>query len=65
MAYNRKKYLEKVLKIQEITQEQYHKVGLSYKEIYYQFIESQFFISKRTFHEYLGINAKKELKELQ
>lgn len=65
MAYNRKKYLEKVLKIQEITQKYYNTGYYSYKQIYYQFIENEFFISKRTYHEYLGINAKKQIKELK
>ncbi len=65
MAYNKLNYYKKIVKIQEITQEQYHRFGLSYKEIYYQFIENQFNISKRTYHTYLGIPAKRELKKLQ
>jgi len=64
MAYNRRKFLEKVLKIQEITQKYYNTGYYSYKQIFHQFIENEFYICKRTYHEYLGINAKKELKEL-
>lgn len=64
MAYNRKNFLTKVLKVQEIAL--YHnKQGLFFKEIYHLYIEKQFHISKRTFDTYLGINAKKELKELK
>lgn len=65
MAYNKLNYYRRIIKIQEITQEQYHCYGLSYKQIYYQFIENQFNISKRTFHTYLGVPAKRELKKLQ
>ena len=64
MAYNRKNFLTKVLKVQEIAL--YHnKQGLFFKEIYHLYIEKQFHISKRTFDNYLGINARKELKELK
>ena len=64
MAYNRTNFLTKVLKVQEIAL--YHnKQGLFFKEIYHLYIEKQFHISKRTFDTYLGINARKELKELK
>ena len=64
MAYNRKNFLTKVLKVQEIAL--YHnKQGLFFKEIYQLKIKKQFHISKRTFDTYLGINARKELKELK
>lgn len=65
MAYNKKNYYKTIVKIQEITQVQYHQFGLSYKEIFYLFIENQFHISKRTYHSYLGIPAKRELKKLE
>ncbi len=63
MAYQRKNYLEKVLKIQTIVLK-HHDQGLFLKEIFHKFIENEFNISKRTFDTYLGINAKKELKQL-
>jgi hypothetical protein len=64
MAYNRKNFLTKVLKIQEIAL--YHnKQGLFFKEIYHLHIENQYDICKRTFDSYLGINARKQLKEIQ
>lgn len=62
MAYNRKNYLNKVLKIQQITLE-YRAQGLYFKEIYHKYIENQFNICKRTYDSYLGINAKKQLRE--
>jgi hypothetical protein len=63
MVYHRRHYLDKVLEVQIIVLKQ-RKQGLFYKEIYYKYIENQFHISKRTFDNYLGVNAKKELKEL-
>lgn len=64
MAFHRKNYLEKIIEIQAIALK-YSKEGLFYKEIYHRYIEKQYHISKRTFDTYLGINAKKELKELE
>lgn len=64
MAYNRKNYLEKIIEIQTIALK-YNKQGLFYKNIYHTYIEKQYYISKRTFDNYMGINAKKELKELE
>lgn len=63
MAYNRKHYLEKIIEIQTIALK-YNRDGLFYKEIYHRYIEKQYHISKRTFDNYLGINAKKELKAI-
>ena len=64
MAYTKENFLKRVLKVQEIAL--YHnKQGLFFKEIYHLYIEKQFHISKRTFDTYLGINARKELKELK
>lgn len=62
MAYNRKNYLKKVLKVQLITLEHRAK-GLYYKEIYHEYIENQFNICQRTYESYLGVNAKKQLRE--
>lgn len=64
MAYHRRNFLRKVLRVQQIVL-QHRRRGLFYKEIYHQYIENEFNISKRTFDSYLGINAKKELKELE
>jgi hypothetical protein len=64
MAYNRLNFLTKVLKVQEIAL--YHnRQGLYFKEIYHLYIEKQFNICKRTFDNYLSINARKQLKDLK
>ncbi len=65
MAYNKINYYKTVIKVQEIVLVQKYQFGLTYKEIYYQHIEEQFNISKRTFDTYLGIPAKRELKKLE
>ncbi|MFJ1492619.1 hypothetical protein [Capnocytophaga canis] len=65
MAYNRINLLKKIIEVQELTLHQYHKVGLTYKEIYWQHIYPKYHICYRTFHTYLGTPAKKQLKELQ
>lgn len=65
MAYNRINLLKKIIEVQELTLHQYHKVGLTYKEIYWQYIYPKYHICYRTFHTYLGTPAKKQLKELQ
>lgn len=64
MAYNKKNYYQRVIKIQEITQVQKHQYGLTYKEIYWQHIEPVFNICKKTYHNYLGVPAKRELKKI-
>ena len=61
MAYNRRNFLKKVLRIQEITIK-YRDDGLYFKNIYHKYIEEQFNISQRTYETYLGINARKQLK---
>lgn len=64
MAYNRENFLKKVLKVQEIALH-HSKQGLFFKEIFHLHIEHQFNICKRTFDTYLGINARKQLRELK
>ncbi|WP_027394196.1 hypothetical protein [Aquimarina latercula] len=63
MAYNRKNYYRRIIEIQELTKE-YQQIGLSNTQIYELHVKAQYFISKRTFDEYLGIPAKRELKKL-
>lgn len=65
MAYSKKNYYKRVIKIQEITQIQVDSYGLKYKEIYHRFIEPQFNISMKTYQTYLGVPAKRELKKLE
>jgi bifunctional N-acetylglucosamine-1-phosphate-uridyltransferase/glucosamine-1-phosphate-acetyltransferase GlmU-like protein len=64
MAYTRENLLTKVLEIQIIVLH-HRKQELFFKEIFHKHIEKQYHISKRTFDTYLGINARKQLRELQ
>ena len=65
MAYNKINPLTKIIEIQQLTLHLYHKVGLTYKEIFWQHIHPKYHICYRTFHTYLGTPAKRELKQLQ
>jgi hypothetical protein len=66
MAYNRKNHLKKIIEVQNIVLDLKHKdEDIYFKNIYHQHIYPKYKISYRTFHTYLGINAKKELKELE
>ena len=63
MAYNKKNRLKRIIEIQNIVLD-YQKLGLSNKKIYELHIRNRFRISKRTFDEYLGIPAKRDLQEM-
>ncbi len=66
MAYNKNNFYKRVIKIQNIVLDlKYKDEDITYKEIYWEYIEPKFNISYRTFSSYLGINAKRELKKLQ
>lgn len=66
MAYNRENYLKKVIEIQNLVLElKYNDEDMYMKTIYWEHIQPKYHISYRTFNTYLGINAKRELKELQ
>ena len=62
--YNKKNYYERVIAIQDLARH-YQSIGLSNKKIYELHIKSRFFVSKRTFDEYLGVPAKRELEKLK
>lgn len=64
MAYTKENFLTRVLEIQTIVLH-HRKQELFFKEIFHLYIENQYHISKRTFDTYLGINAKKQLRELK
>lgn len=64
MAYTKENFLTKIIEIQTIVLH-HRKQELFYKEIFHKYIQKQFHISKRTFDTYMGINAKKELRELR
>lgn len=66
MAYNRENYYKKIIEVQKVFLEQKALDEDIYtKTIYWDFIYPKFFICYRTFHTYLEINAKAELKKLQ
>jgi hypothetical protein len=64
MAYNRRLFLQRVLRVQEITLE-YKKLGFSQKWIYDNHIFPLYQISKSTFDSYLGINARREISDIK
>ncbi len=64
MVYNRRMFLSKVIKIQEIVLKE-KRGGSFQKFIYEDRIAGEFNISYSTFNNYLAINAKKELSELE
>ncbi len=63
MAYNKKNFYLRVLEIQQLTKE-HQKKGASNTYIYENMVKSHYHISKRTFDEYLGIPAERELKKI-
>jgi hypothetical protein len=65
MAYNKNNFYTRIIIIQELVQDLYHKKGLTYKEIYWQHVYPQYHVSYRTYHTYLGTPAKRELKKIQ
>ncbi|MCD8433354.1 hypothetical protein [Tenacibaculum finnmarkense] len=66
MAYNQKNLYRKIIRVQTIVlQKQYENEDITYKELYWKFIQPEFLISYRTFHTYLGTPAKRELKKLE
>ncbi|CAI9429717.1 Transposase [Candidatus Ornithobacterium hominis] len=64
MAYNKINFYQRVIKMQELVlQLQEQDEDMFLKEIYWQYVYPQFGISYRTFHTWLGINAKAGLKK--
>jgi hypothetical protein len=64
MAYCRKNLLTRIVEIQKITLEQ-KKKGLTQKRIYETMIGTQYFISASTFNNYMSVNARKELADIE
>ena len=65
MAYNRKYHLQRVLKFQEYVQEVLEEhTGLPLTKVYSLYVKDRFDISYSTFTKWLGINPKREIKEL-
>ncbi|MBL7868858.1 MAG: hypothetical protein JNM71_12660 [Flavobacterium lindanitolerans] len=64
MAYNKKNYYRRVIEIQSLTKD-CQALGMTNVHIYETYIRNHYHISKRTFDEYLGVPAERELKKLQ
>ena len=64
MAYNRANFYEKVIDIQDVVLE-HSKKGVSQKWIYENIVYPQYRISRATFYNYLGLNAKAKLRRLK
>ena len=63
MCYNRRNYLTRIVAIQNIVIDRKRR-GVSQEWVFENEIRPTFRISRATFYNYLGINAKKELKEI-
>ncbi len=63
MAYLKTNYLKKVLLIQEIYKTNSNR-GIPNSVIWSAYVYPIFMISERTFYNYLGINARSELRQL-
>jgi hypothetical protein len=64
MPYNKSNRLLRIIEIQEITKEHLAR-GTTERWVYKNIIYPRYFISERTFYQYLGIPAKAQLKKLQ
>jgi len=63
MAYNKFNRLKKIEAVQQVTR-YWQKIGLSNKLIYERYIRERFFISKRTFEEYMKVDVLHEMEQL-
>ena len=61
--YTKKNYYRRIISIQKLTRH-LQELGLSNTRIYELHIRKRFQISKRTYDEYLGVPAKKQLEKL-
>ena len=64
MAYTKKHFLKRVIDVQETVLEHTER-GTSQIWVYRNIIYPKLHISRSTFNEYLAMNAKKELRELE
>jgi hypothetical protein len=63
MPYNKRLFYTKVIEIQDLYL-RYKEEGVTNEYIYDRYVRTVYFISKKTFYTYLGINAKNEIKKL-
>lgn len=66
MAYNRRNILPKIIAVQEITLE-YTRKGVTQEWVFNNIIypDIKLRMSRRTYYNWLGTNAKQELKKLE
>lgn len=64
MAYNRKNILKRVIEIQSLTLEQTNR-GVTQEWVFNNIVFPTYLISRATYYRYLGMNAKKQLKEIE
>ncbi len=64
MAYNRENILRRIIEIQDITLRE-KAVGKTQEYIFENLIKPRFMISRGTYYNYLGINARHEIKRLK
>lgn len=64
MAYNRRNLLTRISKIQEITLEHTRK-GVTQEWVFKNVIYPNYTISRRTYYNWLSVNARGELRRLE
>lgn len=64
MAYNKINLYHRILEIQELTSNEKYNNGKTYKEIYWNIVYPKYKICYRTYSNYLGTPAKRELNKL-
>lgn len=64
-GYNKENLLKKIVEVQNIVLAEQKRGYMNQKEVFNRIIAPKYFISERTFYNYLGRNAKKELADLK
>ena len=65
MAYSKRNYYKRIIDVQNLTLErQAIDAGTTIEEIYHLFVKPRWQISRRTYSNYLAVNAKKLLKDM-
>jgi len=63
MAFNRRNLYKRIIEVQEVALPEWER-GVPFSVIYHRYIKKRFHISERTFNAYLGVPAKRKLKEM-
>lgn len=65
MGYNRKNILARIIAVQQLVKE-YQRKGVTQEFVYREFVYPRYYISRRTFYEYLGTSSPKtELERIE